>query len=170
MVVFLANRTNLQRKRLHDRIKNRLSGEFTNVRRRRATQHEAGPYRVVGSINPRQFLGDDAYPVTDARIEIGFRLRTGDSGEHYWFNWIEPDRQLLVGWHRDDTHEDLGPVHLQVDVAATVVDRQPAWPVDSHPLNVVERRLCSLDDAVAAVECAQDRPAGLDTTAAVVAE
>jgi len=35
MVVFLANRANLQNKRLHDRIQNRLSGTFENVRRRR---------------------------------------------------------------------------------------------------------------------------------------
>ena len=47
MVVFLANRANLQNKRLHDRIQNRLSGEFENVRRRRAEPREAGPYRIV---------------------------------------------------------------------------------------------------------------------------
>jgi hypothetical protein len=169
MVVFLANRAKLQSKRLHDRIQNRLSGAFENVRRRRAEPREAGPYRVVADVNPRQFLGDDEYPGTDARVEIGFQLRTSDPYEYYWFNWIEPGRSLLVGWHQDDTHDDLGPVHLQVNDGATAVDHQQAQFIDSHPLDVVEQRLNSLPNAVFAVEWEQGRPVGLDTSASVVA-
>jgi len=165
MVVFLANRANLQSKRLHDRIQNRLSGEFENVRRRRAEPREAGPYRVVAEVNPRQFLGDDEYPVTTARVEIGFQLQTGEPHEYYWFNWIEPDRSLLVGWHQDDTHDDLGPVHLQVNDGATPVAHEPAQFIDSHPLDVVERRLNSLRDAILAVKWEQGRPVGLDSAA-----
>jgi len=168
MVVFLANRANLQSKRLHDRIQNRLSGTFENVRRRRSEPREAGPYRVVADVNPRQFLGDDEYPVTDARVEIGFQLRTSDPYEYYWFNWIEPGRSLLVGWHQDDTHDDLGPVHLQVNDGATAVDHQQAQFIDSHPLDVVEQRLNSLPNAVFAVEWEQGRPVGLDTSVSVV--
>lgn len=163
MVVFLANRANLQRKRLHDRIRNRLSGTFENVHRRRAEPREPGPYRVVANVNPRQFLGDDEYPVTSARIEIGFQLQTGDPSEYYWFNWIEPERSLLVGWHQDETHEDLGPVHLQVNDGATAVDHQEALFIDSHPLAIVEHRLNSLPNTIRAVEWDQGRPIGLDT-------
>ena len=152
MVVFLANRANLQSKRLHDRIQNRLGGEFESVRRRRAAPREPGPYRAVADMNPRRFFDDDAYPATTARIEIGFRLQTGDPDEHYWFNWIEPDRSLLVGWHRDDTHDDLGPVHLQINDGAMPVAHESAEFIDSHPLDVVERRLNSLQDAVLALE------------------
>jgi hypothetical protein len=165
MVVFLANRANLQSKRLHDRIQQRLSGEFEDVRRRRAEPREAGPYRVVIDVNPRQFLGHDDYPVTTARIEIGFQLRTNDPYEYHWFNWIEPERSLLVGWHRDGTHDDLGPVHLQVNEGTHAVDRQRAQLVDSHPLDVVERRLTAFDEAVLAVEWEQGLPVGLDTAA-----
>lgn len=168
MVVFLANRTNLQSRRLHHRIQNRLSGTFENVRRRRAEPREAGPYRVVGDVNPRQFLGDDEYPVTTARIEIGFQLRTSDPYEYYWFNWIEPERSLLVGWHQDDTHDELGPVHLQVNDNTTAVDHQRAQFIDSHPLDVVERRLNSLRDAVFAVEWEQELPVGFDTSVSAV--
>ncbi|MFT4922493.1 MAG: hypothetical protein ACI8XM_001708 [Haloarculaceae archaeon] len=167
MVVFLANRANLQSKRLHDRIQNRLSGEFENVHRRRAERREAGPYRVVGDVNPRQFLDDDEYPVTTARVEIGFQLRTSDPCEYYWFNWIESERSLLVGWHQDDTHDDLGPIHLQVNDGASAVDHQRAQFIESHPLDVVEQRLDSLHDAVVAVEWEQGRPVGLDTSASV---
>ncbi len=130
MVGFLANRANLQSKRLPDRIQNRLGGEFESVRRRRAEPREAGPYRVVADVNPR--LDDDEYPVTAARVEIGFQLQTREPHEYYWFNWIEPDRSLLVGWHQDDTHDGLGPVHLQVNDCATPVAHEPAEFIDSH--------------------------------------
>nr|WP_231857242.1 hypothetical protein [Natronomonas moolapensis] len=116
-------------------------------------------------MNPRQFLDDVEYPVTAARIEIGFQLQTGEPYEYCWFNWIGPDRSLLVGWHQDDTYDDLGPVHLQVNDGATSVAHEPAEFIDSHPLDVVERRLNALRDAVLAVEWEQGRPAGLDSTA-----
>ncbi len=167
MVVFLANRANLQSKRLHDRIQNRLNGEFENVRRRRAEPREAGPYRVVAEVDPRQFLGDDEYPVTTARFEIGFQLQTGEPHEYYWFNWIEPERSLLVGWHQDDTHDDLGPVHLQANDGATPVAHEPAQFIDSHPLDVLEHRLSSLRDAVLAVEWEQGRPIGFNSAVSV---
>lgn len=166
MVLLLANRANLQSKRLHERIQNRLGGEFDNVRWRRAEPREAGPYRVVGDADSRQFFDDD-YPVTEARIEIGFQLQTGEPYEHYWFNWIEPDRNLLVGWHQDDTHNDLGRVHLQVNDGATPVAHEPARFIDSHPLAVVEHRLDSLRDAVLAVNWEQGRPTGFDSTVSV---
>ena len=165
MVVFLANRANLQNKRLHDRIQNRLSGEFENVRQRRAQAREAGPYRVVAEVDPRQFLGNDEYPVATARVEIGFQLQSGEPYEYYWFNWLEPERSLLVGWHQDDTHDDLGPVHLQVNDGATPVAHEPAEFIDAHPLDVVERRLNSLRDAILAVKWEQGRPVGLDSAA-----
>jgi hypothetical protein len=69
MVVFLANRANLQSKRLHDRIRNRLDGVLDNVRRQRADPRDGGPYRVVGELDPRQFLDDEAYPVIDPRLK-----------------------------------------------------------------------------------------------------
>lgn len=168
MVVFLANRANLQSKRLHDRIQNRLTGEFDNVRRRRAEPREAGPYRVVGDVDPRQFLDDETYPATTARLEIGFQIQTSDPYEHYWFNWIEPDRSLLVGWHQDDMHTDFGPVHLQVNERAAAVDHQAAQFIDSHPLDVIEQRLGELPSAVHAVEWDDHTPVGFDSSASVI--
>ena len=165
MVVFLANRANLQHRRLHDRIRNRLRGPFDDVRRRHAKPREAGPYRVVADVEPRYFLDDDAYPTTTARLEVGFQLRTGEPYEYYWFNWIEPERRLLVGWHQDDTHDDLGPVHLQVTDGSRAVAHEPAQFIDAHPLDVVERRLSSLRDVILAVEWEQGRPVGLDPSA-----
>jgi hypothetical protein len=149
MVVFLADRTNLQTKRLHDRIKNRIQDDFENVRRRRAEPREPGAYRIVGE-----------YPTENARVEIGFRLRTDDPYEHYWINRIEPDSGLLVGWHQDDTHDELGPVHLQLDYESETIDRVSASFIDSHPLDVVGRRLSSLEDTVSDVEWQDGAPTG----------
>jgi hypothetical protein len=161
MVVFLANRANLQHRRLHDRVKARLGAMFTDVRRRRTRPQEPGPYRVVGEIDPRQVLDDDC-PTATARVSVGFQLQTTADYEYYWFNWIEPARDLLVGWHQDDTHEELGPVHLQVNDGATVVTREPAQFIDSHPLDVLSQRLVTLDGAVSAVEWAGEQPTGFD--------
>jgi hypothetical protein len=162
MVLFLANRSNIQTKRLHRRIKNKLGGEMSHIRLRRARARDPGPYRVVGEVNPRQYLGDTDYPVTSARIEIGFKLRGGDAYEHYWINWIEPDRKLLVGWHQDDDHESLGPVHLQLNRGPHAIDHKSARFIDAHPLDVVEKRLAEIPAAVEAVEWVGSMPEGLD--------
>lgn len=162
MVVFLANRANLQARRLHDRIANRLRGHCETVQRRRAEPHELGPYRVVGAVTPRRFLGVDSYPTDSARIEIGFRLETEVSHEHYWCNWIESDRQLAVGWHQDGSHEEWGPVHLQLDSGESVVDRQAATFIDAHPLAVVARRLVSLPEVVQSVTWDVDKPVRIE--------
>jgi len=157
MVVFLADRSNLQTKRLHDRIKQMLKSEFRNVRRRRAEPTEPGAYRVVGETDPQAFLGNEDHPATTARVEIGFRLRTDDTYERYWINWIESDRETLVGWHQDDTHEDLGPVHLQMNHGSEVTERKTAEFVDSHPLDVVARRVDALKDIVPSADFEEGR-------------
>jgi len=98
------------------------------------------------------------------------RVSTADWGPHeyYWFNWIEPERSLLVGCHQDDTHDDLGPVHLQVNDGSAAVDHQRVQFINSHPLDVVEQRLNSLHAAVVSVKWEQERPIRLDTSASVV--
>jgi len=161
MVVFLANRTNLQARRLHERIATRLRGSCETVWRRRAEPGEPGPYRVVGEVTPRRFLGVDAYPSDDARIEIGFRLETEVEYEHYWCTWIEPERGLAVGWHQDGSHEELGSVYLQLDSGERVVERQAATVIDAHPLAVVARRLASLGEVVQAVAWDDGDPVGI---------
>ncbi len=158
MVVFLANRANLQTKRLHDRIRTRLGSEFEDVHRRRTEPREPGQYRVVGVTNPQHYVENSTYPVTEARIEVGFRLETGTSYEFFWINWIEPTRNVVIGWHQDGTHDDLGPVHLQVSEGKTVVDHKSAEFIDAHPLAVLDRRLETLEPTVESVVWEDDQP------------
>jgi len=162
-MVFLANRANLQARRLHSRIAARLRGVCDTVQQRRAERGEPGPYRVVGAVSPARFLTVESYPTDEARIEIGVRLETEVSHEHYWFQWIEPARGLAVGWHQDGSHEEVGPVHLQLDSGEEVVERQAATFIDAHPLAVVARRLASLPAVVLSVAWEDGDPVGIET-------
>lgn len=163
MVVFLANRANIQLKRLHRRIKNRFQSEnhFQSVRLRVAEPREPGPYRVEAQITPQSFLDDTAYPVSDARIEVGFEQPSHVNHEFYWFNWIEPDRQFLLGWHQDDDHPEHGNVHIQVNDSETAIEHEPATFVDKHPMAIVAMRLEQLPAAVGAVDWRNGTAVGL---------
>lgn len=162
MVVFLAGRKHLRIGQLHRRIKNRLQsdGRFESVRLRVAQQREAGPYRVVAGADPGVLLGD--YPAASARIEVGFSFPGHVDHEFYWFNWIDPERNFLLGWHRDGDHGDLGPVHLQVNQDGSAVDREPATFLDEHPMAVLEARLRQLPEALASVRWTDGTVAGID--------
>lgn len=154
MVVFLADRADVQARQLHRRIRNRFQtdGYFEAVQLRIAGPREPGPYRVVATTTPGLFLGDETYPVEVARIEVGFELGAGGDHDHYWCNWIEPDRDFLLGWHQDDDHPDLGPVHVQVSQGGEPIAHAPATFVDAHPMAVLEARLQQLAEALAHVE------------------
>lgn len=164
MVVFLPNRGNVHVRQLHRRIKNRFQSDdpFDAVRLRASESREPGPYRVVAEADPRRLLGDQSYPESDGRIEVGVRTLDRRPREHYWFNWIEPARSFLVGWHRDDTHSDLGQTHLQVNQAGRTVAREAAQFLDEHPLAVVEARLRQLPDALERVEWDEGSVMGID--------
>ncbi|MCH7659678.1 MAG: hypothetical protein IH933_03565 [Euryarchaeota archaeon] len=160
--MFLVDRANLQSKRLHDRIKHRLRASSLTYSDAAPIRGKPGPYRVVGEVDPREFLEDENYPTGTARIEIEFQLRTDDPHEYYWFNWIEPDRRTLVGWHQEETHDEFGPVHRQVNDGSVAVDHEPARFIDAHPLDVVSRRLETLSELVCAVEWDGGRPVRFD--------
>lgn len=152
-MIFLTNRDGLRNKRLHRRIKNRFQTDsvFGPVQLRVATHRERGPYRVVGETNPRTFLDDTKYPTQTARVEIGFELESSLAYDFYWFNWVEPERDLLLGWHQDDDHPEHGEVHLQLNESDKVVAREPAEFIDEHPIAVVAARLKQLPDVVRAI-------------------
>ncbi len=154
MVIFLAGRGNIQTRQLHKRIKNRFQSDtdFGTVQFRIAGPREPGSYRVDAETNPRRFLADDSYPATDARIEVGFELGGQSGNDFYWFNWIEPDRSFLLGWHQDSDHPNLGPVHIQVNQNSTAIDYESVSFIDKHPMAVIDARLDQLPDALASVQ------------------
>ncbi|MFD1513485.1 hypothetical protein [Halomarina rubra] len=154
MVIFLAGRSRINDRSLHNRIKNRLQSDevFEEVSLQVANRRDPGPYRVIAHTDPRGFLEDASYPTTTARLEIGFDTNAPAEYEYYWINWIEPERQLMVGWHQDDDHEPLGPVHLQVNQETQAIAHTAAHFVDEHPMSVLDARLQQLPAAVSAIE------------------
>jgi hypothetical protein len=165
MPIFLANRANIQAKRLHRRLKHRLQTVplYSSVRLKRADARDPGRYRVTAETTPETFIDVASYPTPSARIEVGFDVFTPESYDYYWLSWVEPDRNLLVGWHQDETHSEFGPVHLQVNDGEKPVARESATFVDSHPLDVFSRRLADLPNVVKSVEWRGGRPVGFDT-------
>jgi hypothetical protein len=153
MVVFLAGRGNIQTRQLHDRIKNRFQSAtgFGTVQLRVTGPREQGAYRVAAETNPQAFLDDDSYPAT-ARIEAGVELAGETENDCYWFNWIEPDRRFLLGWHQDGDHPDLGSVHIQVNQNETSIERESAMFIDNYPMAVIEARLDQLPAALDSVQ------------------
>ena len=153
-MIFLADRADIQARQLHRRLTNRFQtdGYFEVVEFRITGPREPGPYRVVAETNPQLFLDDEAYPVERARIEVGFHLRWGEDYDHYWFNWIEPERDFLLGWHQDDDHSDLGPVHLQVNQGGEPLEHVAATFIEAHPMAILEARLEQLGDVLSRVE------------------
>lgn len=113
-------------------------------------------------MGPRLFLDDETYPVGTARIEVGFDLGGGGDHDHYWINWIEPDRDVLLGWHQDDDHPDLGSVHVQVSQGGEPVAHAAATFVDAHPMAVLETRIQQVGDSLTLVESEGDAVVGID--------
>ena len=54
----------------------------------------------------------------------------------------------MVGWHQDETHTELGECHFQIDYRGETTQRSEAAFLDAHPLNVLDRRLDDLVDAL----------------------
>lgn len=153
-MILLANRDGLRNKRLHRRINNRFQtgSTFGSVQLRVATYRERGPYRVVAETNPRTFLEDEEYPTKTARLEIGFDVDSPPDYDFYWFNWVEPERSLLLGWHQDDDHPEYGEVHLQLNQSKSAVICKRVEFIGEHPMEVVEARLELLPDVVQAIK------------------
>ncbi|MFB6296100.1 MAG: hypothetical protein ABEH66_04570 [Halobacteriales archaeon] len=137
------DRTKLYR-RIHDRLA--TVAVFSNVR---YEPSRTRPRRVIADVDPGAFL-DEASPASDARLEIEFLFRP--DADHYWIQWIEPDRDFSCGWHQDETHPDLGPCHFQGERPDGSTTRQSAAVLDAHPLQVIERRLEDLPGKLRSID------------------
>jgi hypothetical protein len=151
-MIFLANRSNLDRRTLLTRIRNRFQTQIPDenspveqVWYRTSTGNKVG---VRATMDPDAFLRA-AHPADEAELQISFDFPQTHSYDFYVIQWVEPDRDLMVGWHQDETHPDLGECHVQIDHRGETVQRASAEFLDVHPLNVLDRRL---DDLVAVLD------------------
>nr|WP_284010487.1 hypothetical protein [Halomicroarcula sp. YJ-61-S] len=86
-----------------------------------------------------------------ARLEIRFWYPAGVDHEYYCINWVEPDRSLMLGFHQDADHPELGACHIRLNYEDTPVNRHEATFLDAHPLSVLDTRLQQLPAALEAI-------------------
>jgi hypothetical protein len=153
-MIFLANRANLDKRTLLTRIFNRLQTQASSadspverVWYHTSTGNKVG---VRATIAPERFLGA-SYPVDEAELQVTFDFPQTHSYDFYRIQWIESDRDLMIGWHQDETHTELGECHFQIDYRGETTQRSEAAFLDAHPLNVLDRRLDDLVDALDAL-------------------
>lgn len=154
--LLLANRERLTQATVHESVHTWLSGHagFRNV------QYAPSKIRreqVYADVDPAVALEADPRGGT-ARLEVQFEFPRSASYDYYRIQWVEPDRELSVGWHQDDHRNDLGECHLQLDYRDEVADVESAEFLDSHPLNVLEARLEQIPDVLARISKDGERP------------
>jgi hypothetical protein len=148
-MILLANRANLDKRtlltRIHNQFQTQISDEDSPIQEvwyQTSTGNKVG---VRATIIPDAFLRT-SYPVEEAELQVSFDFPQTHSYDFYEIQWVESDRDLMVGWHQDETHKDLGECHVQIDHQGETVQQAGAEFLDLHPLNVLDRRL---DDLVA---------------------
>lgn len=160
-MMFLANRANLDIRtllsRLHNRLQTQVSTEdapVTQVWYHTSTGNKVG---VRATITAPIFL-EKSYPIDEAELQVSFDFPLDYTYDFYEIQWVEPERDLMIGWHQDETHMDLGECHLQIDYQGETVQREEAEFLDSHPLNVFDQRTGELISIIDELRWDNDRP------------
>ena len=156
-VVFLANRGNLTKPKLYEAIRGRL-GKEPGCSEIRVRPSRARPRSVEAQVRPEAFLRRE-YAADDATLTVRFAYPRAADYEYYVVEWSEADREVGFGWHRDESHPDLGECHFQIDHAGRTVERQSARFVDEHPLEVLETRLAQLRAILPQIRWTDGEPA-----------
>lgn len=160
-MIFLANRANLDRRtllsRIHNRLQTRVPTEESPVEQVWYHTSTGNKIEVRATIAPSVFLKTSS-PVDEAELQVSFDFPQTHSYDFYQIQWVEPNRDLMVGWHQDETHTDLRECHFQIDYQAETVQREGADFLDSHPLNVFERRINDLVDVLEALTWENEIP------------
>lgn len=153
-MIFLANRANLDKRTLLSRIHNRLQTQVPKedspveqVWYHTSTGNKVG---VRATVTPDEFLGT-SHPADEAELQVSFDFPQTYSYDFYQIQWVESDRDLMVGWHQDETHMDLGECHIQLDYQGETLQREEAAFLDAHPLNVFDRRIDDLVEVLDAL-------------------
>ncbi len=142
-MIFFASRANLDKRTLLTRVHNWLQTQADEDGPVEAVWYRPSKLNkseVRATVQPEVFL-QTTYPVAEAELQVSFDFPQGREHDYYQIQWVESDRDLMIGWHQDETHPDLGECHLQVDYRGETVQREAATFIDEHPLNVFDQRL-----------------------------
>jgi hypothetical protein len=161
-MIFLANRANLDKRtlltRIHNRFQSQVPTEDSPVEQVWYQTSTGNKIGVRATVTPDAFL-NTSYPAEEAELQISFDFPQTHSYDFYAIQWVESDRDLMVGWHQDETHMNLGECHFQIDYRAETVQRSTAEFLDVHPLNVLDQRLDDLGTVLDALTWEDDTPA-----------
>ncbi|AEN05755.1 hypothetical protein [Halolamina sp.] len=155
-MIFLADRDRYFQRTLLQEVHNRVAKQpgCRNVRYRPSRRR---PRYVIATVDPEPFLGE-SYAVETARLEIRFWYPSEVNYEYYRINWIESERNLILGFHQNADCQDLGPCHIQLNYEAAPVDRHAATFLDAHPLSVLEERLQQFPSALNSIRWEDESP------------
>ena len=153
-MIFLANRANLDKRtllnRIHTYFQTQVARANTPVKQVWYHPSSANKKAVRATVDADSFL-DTPYPADDVELHIRFDFPPNRGYDWYKIQWVEPGRELMVGWHQDETHMDLGPCHFQIDYEGETVGRAAACFLDTHPLNVFDQRIDHLLDILQSI-------------------
>lgn len=155
-MVFLAGRDRYTQRSLHRDVHARLDKQ-AGCEKVRYRPSRRRPQFVIADVDPVTFLRQN-YPVDRARLELRFWYSVSVGHEYYRINWVEPTRNLMVGFHQDADHPDLGPCHVQLDYDGATINRHETAFLDAHPLSVLDERLRRLPTVLDALVWRNGQP------------
>jgi len=154
-MIFLTNRDNLDQiqthREIHDFLASRVDKPESPVLRVKYHPSMSDREEVRAEIDALMFVGDESYDGERAELQVGFEIHPSLSFDHYRIQWVESERELMVGWHQDETHPGLGECHFQIDYEGNCVQRTEAEYFDDHPLNILGKRLDVLPEILRSV-------------------
>lgn len=127
--------THLHRAEIHKRVQDRLR-RTEGIKEVVAKPSPMRPTRVRATVDPETFLGG---PYSSAEATVEFEWRPREGRDVFRIQYSESDAPWSCGWHQDETHDDLGPHHFQVDHREWDAPyREPGPFGDPNPMAVLE--------------------------------
>ena len=133
--------THLHRYEVHKRVATRLRREAGIT----AVTTEPSPMRPVrlAATLERAVFFDQNLEGGEATLE--FEWRPHSERDEFRIQYNEAGTPWSCGWHQDETHENLGPSHFQVDHEEwSASHRESASFKDSSPMTILETCLSEL--------------------------
>lgn len=133
--------THLHRYEVHKRVATRLRRE-AGVMAVDTEPSPMRPVRLTATLDRSVFFAEET-AAGEATLE--FEWRPHSERDAFRIQYNELGTPWSCGWHQDETHENLGPSHFQVDHEAWPTShREPASFTDSNPMAILETSLSEL--------------------------
>lgn len=137
--------THLHRFEVHKRVATRLQRE-AGVMTVDAEPSPMRSVRLAATLDCAVFFDQDL-DADEGTLEFEWRPRS--ERDAFRIQYTEPGVPWSCEWHQDETHENLGPSHFQVDYTEwEAPHRESTSFIDSNPMAILETCLSELRDRV----------------------